>query len=183
VSGFCGFTFEERFNGLVWKLPVTNCAGENRKCWVVSWWGYPLCNIAQVLQSWQPDTAGGVSKYLNFMFNVQRIVHNGNNYRTRCNRKKVYLNLSNAQHVSGGISTHHQELITLYLQYLALMRPLLLATWHERDWAGTEFSSSCRYSVMSSWWWVKYHPKRVERFTDLNKLYSVAFCWIIIDVV
>ena len=38
----------------------------------------------------------------------------------------VYLNLLTAHHVSGGISTHHQELITLYLQYLALMRPLLL---------------------------------------------------------
>ena len=37
----------------------------------------------------------------------------------------VYLNLSTAQHVSDGISTHHQ-LITLYLQYLALMRPVLL---------------------------------------------------------
>jgi len=40
----------------------------------------------------------------------------------------IYLNLFTAQHVSGGISTHHHELITLYvyLQYLALMRPLLL---------------------------------------------------------
>jgi len=28
--------------------------------------------------------------------------------------------------MSGGISTPHQELISLYLQYLALMRPLLL---------------------------------------------------------
>ena len=33
----------------------------------------------------------------------------------------VYLNLSTAQHVSGCISTHHQELISLYLQYLALL--------------------------------------------------------------
>ena len=31
-----------------------------------------------------------------------------------------------ALHVSGGMFTHHQELITLYLQYLALMGPLLL---------------------------------------------------------
>jgi hypothetical protein len=38
----------------------------------------------------------------------------------------VYLNLSTAQHASGGISTHHQELITLDLQYVALMRPLVL---------------------------------------------------------
>jgi len=38
----------------------------------------------------------------------------------------VYLYLSTALHVSGGISTRHQELIALYLQYLALMRQLLL---------------------------------------------------------
>jgi len=38
----------------------------------------------------------------------------------------VYLNLQTAVHVSVGISTHHQELISLYLQYLALLRPLLL---------------------------------------------------------
>ena len=28
--------------------------------------------------------------------------------------------------------------------------------------------------------WVKYHPKYVEQVTVLNKLYSVASCWIII---
>jgi len=38
----------------------------------------------------------------------------------------VYLNLSTALHVSGGISNHHQQLISLYLLYLALMRLLLL---------------------------------------------------------
>jgi len=35
---------------------------------------------------------------------------------------RVYLYLQTALHVSGGISTHHQELISLYLQYLALLR-------------------------------------------------------------
>jgi len=38
----------------------------------------------------------------------------------------VYLYLQTALHVSGDISTHHQELMSLYLQYLALLRPLLL---------------------------------------------------------
>ena len=38
----------------------------------------------------------------------------------------VYLNLLTAQHVSGAISTHHQDLLTLYLQYLELLTPLLL---------------------------------------------------------
>ena len=30
------------------------------------------------------------------------------------------------------------------------------------------------------WWWVKYRPKYVEQLTDLNKLCSVASCWIFI---
>ena len=47
----------------------------------------------------------------------------------------VYLYLQTALHVSGGISTHHQELISLYLQYLALMRLLLLPVI-ECDWVG-----------------------------------------------
>ena len=38
----------------------------------------------------------------------------------------VYLFLESALHVSGGISTHHQEHTQLYLQYLVLVKPLLL---------------------------------------------------------
>jgi len=29
----------------------------------------------------------------------------------------------------------------------------------------------------------KIQPERAERFTDLNKMYSVAFCWIIIATI
>jgi hypothetical protein len=39
----------------------------------------------------------------------------------------VYLYLETALHVSGGISTHHQERIQLYLQYLVFVTPLLLS--------------------------------------------------------
>jgi hypothetical protein len=42
-------------------------------------------------------------------------------------RYTVYLNLENAVHVSGGISTHHQERIQLYLQHLVFVTPLLLS--------------------------------------------------------
>ena len=38
----------------------------------------------------------------------------------------VYLYLETALHVSGGISTHHQEHTQLYVQHLALVKPLLL---------------------------------------------------------
>jgi len=39
----------------------------------------------------------------------------------------VYLYLKTALHVSGGTSTHHQERIQLYLQYLVFVTPLLLS--------------------------------------------------------
>jgi hypothetical protein len=39
----------------------------------------------------------------------------------------VYLYLETALHVSGGISTHHQELIQLYLQHMVFVTPLLLS--------------------------------------------------------
>jgi len=53
----------------------------------------------------------------------------------------VYLYLQTALLVSGGISTHHQELISLYLQYLALLRPLLLPVMNVTGWE-LQFPSS-----------------------------------------
>jgi type IV secretory pathway ATPase VirB11/archaellum biosynthesis ATPase len=41
-------------------------------------------------------------------------------------RYTVYLYLETALHVSGGISTHHQDSIQLYLQHLVFVTPLLL---------------------------------------------------------
>ena len=41
-------------------------------------------------------------------------------------RYTVYLYLETALHVSGDISTHHQEHTQLYLQHLVLVTPLLL---------------------------------------------------------
>ena len=41
-------------------------------------------------------------------------------------RYTVHLFLETALHVSGGISTHQQEHIQLYLQNLVLVKPLLL---------------------------------------------------------
>jgi hypothetical protein len=42
-------------------------------------------------------------------------------------RHTVYLYLETALHVSGGIYTHHQERIQLYLQHLVFVTPLLLS--------------------------------------------------------
>jgi hypothetical protein len=41
-------------------------------------------------------------------------------------RYTVYLYLETALHVSGGVSTHHQERVQLYLQNLVFVTPLLL---------------------------------------------------------
>jgi membrane protease YdiL (CAAX protease family) len=42
-------------------------------------------------------------------------------------RYTIYLYLETALHVSGGISTHHQERIQLYLQHLVFVITLLLS--------------------------------------------------------
>jgi hypothetical protein len=39
----------------------------------------------------------------------------------------LYIYLETALQVSGGISTHHQERIQLYLQHLVFFTPLLLS--------------------------------------------------------
>jgi hypothetical protein len=42
-------------------------------------------------------------------------------------RYTVYLHLETTLHVSGGICTHHQVRIHLYLQHLVFVTPLLLS--------------------------------------------------------
>ena len=49
-------------------------------------------------------------------------------------RYTVYLYLQTALHGSGVIYTHHQELILLYLQYLALLGPLMLPVVSVTGW-------------------------------------------------
>ena len=63
-------------------------------------------------------------------FNVQGSVHRKyipfDIFRTRCNITEFIYFCKTALHVSGGISTHHQERTQLYLHYLVLVKPLLL---------------------------------------------------------
>ena len=79
-------------------------------------------------------------------------------------RYTVYLYLETALYVSGGISTHHQEHTKLYVQHLALVKPLLLpaAMVEELELQSSSNSSTivagssngltntgcCRYSVI-----------------------------------
>ena len=47
-------------------------------------------------------------------------------FLTRCNVTQFIYFWKTALHVAGGISTHHQEHTQLCLQYLVLVKPLLL---------------------------------------------------------
>jgi len=47
-------------------------------------------------------------------------------FPTICNFTQFIYFWKTAQHVSDGICTHHQEHTQLYLQYLVLVKPLLL---------------------------------------------------------
>jgi hypothetical protein len=72
----------------------------------------------------------------------------------------VYLYLETALHVSGGISTRHQERIQLYLQHLVLVKPLLLSAAIAADSSnGVTNTRCCKYSCMRSWWWVEAPPE------------------------
>jgi len=92
-------------------------------------------------------------KYQVDFFYIQWSVHNVmcvNNYPTRCNNIP-FIYICN---VSGGIFTHHQVIISLYLQYLALLRPLLIPVVNVSFMTGSSNSLSnaryCRYTEMSS---------------------------------
>ena len=62
----------------------------------------------------------------------------------------------------GWYFTHHQQLITSTVSGIIETVP---ATCRER------------------WWFPAHPPKHVEHLTDLNKIYSVASCWMIIVTV
>jgi len=72
-------------------------------------------------------------------------------------RYTVYLYPETALHASGGICTHHQEHMQLYLQHLLFVTPLLLpaAIVEELElqfqlFHGVTNTRCCRYSCMSS---------------------------------
>ena len=75
----------------------------------------------------------------------------------------LYLFLETALHVSGGISTHHQEHSQLYLQHLAQVPDAVytVVCAHDDGW--------------------RYRPKHIEKFPELNKLCNIASCWIYIS--
>jgi hypothetical protein len=70
----------------------------------------------------------------------------------------VYLHLETALYVSGGTFTHHQESIQLYLLHVVFV---------------TDAVDTVVCAPDDGW---KYHPKHIQQFPDINKLYNVASC-------
>ena len=72
----------------------------------------------------------GYNPYYVYLFNVQGSMHckyiTFDIFPTRCNVTQFNYSWKTALHVSGGIFNHHQEYTQLYLQYLVLVKPLLL---------------------------------------------------------
>ena len=106
-----------------------------------------------------------------------------NNYPTKCNN--IQFISANCSTCFVWYSTHHQELIPLYLQYLALLRLLLLPVVSVTFTTGGSNGFLMPVTVdtvirapVDAW---SYHTKHVEQFADINKLYIVASCCIITD--
>ena len=94
----------------------------------------------------------------------------------------VYFIWKTALHVSGGISTHHQEHTQLYLQYLIHVKPLLLHATHPqlRQEAVTvkhvpDTVNTVVCAPDDGW---RYHPKHVEQFSR-NKYLNCVMLYIV----
>ena len=92
-------------------------------------------------------------------------------------RYTVYLYLEIALHVSGGISTHHQEHTQLYQQYLVLSNRYCYLPLAAGSNNGLIDTVVC--APGDGW---RHHTKHVEQFPDINKLCNVASCWIYIGI-
>ena len=142
---------------------------ENGYSWNVLW---NICtnNIFPVL-----------NETLHIQFNVQGPVYR--KYILIYIRQDATLHslfLETALHVSGGISTRHQEHTQLCLQHLVLVKPLLLpAAIAVGSSNGLTSAICCRYSYVcySDDGW-RTNRKHVEQFPETNKLCNVASCWI-----
>ena len=85
-----------------------------------------------------------------------------------CTRFGWYLHPSSGAHVTVATASGISETVTATCN--------LSWTWLEGN-----YSCSCGFTNANDDGW-RYHPKHVERFTDINKLYIVASCWTIIGI-
>ena len=97
-------------------------------------------------------------------------------------RYTIYLFLWNALHVSGGSSSHHQELKTVYTASDTLSNSSISST--------TVVGSSkvlTKYPMLYIKFWAPDDGRRncmkhVEDFTEINKLFNVASCWLCLEM-
>ena len=81
-------------------------------------------------------------------------------------RYTVYLYLESALHVSGGISTHHQERIHLYLQYLVIVKQLLLPVVIVEEMEPVHRKYAQIYRVTQKKWELLKNPTKIEEIQE-----------------
>ena len=104
----------------------------------------------------------------------------------------IYLFLWNALHVSGGSSAHHQELKTVYTALSTLSKfycylPLLWKSLNSSMIAAGSSQGLTKYLILYIQLWTpddgrKNRLKHVEHFTEINKLFNVASCWLYLKI-
>jgi hypothetical protein len=85
---------------------------------------------------------------------------------SKMQRYTVYLYLETTLHVSGGIFTHHQEHIQLYLQHLVFVTPLLLSAAIVKELEPTGLS------VL----WVAYAPQHTQTCSNSSTIAANTRC-------
>ena len=106
-------------------------------------------------------------------------------------RYTIYLFLWNALHVSGG-SSYHQQKLKLHIQHRVLCKTFTttchcrgtVVPWQWQVVVKVWQSTRCCICSLRSGWWRKNRPKHVEHehFTEINKLYNVAACWLYLKI-
>ena len=93
-------------------------------------------------------------------------------------RYTIYLFLWNSLQVSGGSSAHHQELKTVYAYGTVI--PSLQRQWQ----VAVKFDKvpDAAYTVLAPDDGQRNCLKHVEHFTEINKLCSVASCWLYLEI-
>jgi hypothetical protein len=94
----------------------------------------------------------------------------------------IYLFLWNTIHVSGGSSTHHQELKTVYTALGTLWNLYCYLPLSWKRWNAVP-----KYPMLHIQFWApddgrRNRLKHVEHFTEINKLCNVASRWLYLKI-
>ena len=93
-----------------------------------------------------------------------------------------YLHPSSGAHITVSTVSGITETVTATCRGRNWMgtgsRPVTFTTGSSNGLNNSRYCNAVIWAPDDGW---RYHPKHVEQFADINKLYIVASCWIIID--